>query len=278
MESLGAIAEVVRLRNALAAAVLTLTGAVVAGGVSADIALAAAAVATVAATGAGNAINDYIDRPVDAVNRPDRPLPRGALTPSEVRLLSGVLVVTALGATLLLPPLAIAIAAVNLLALGTYTQWFKGRVLIGNLLVGWLTGSTVLFGAAAVRAVGPISVLLGGMVIGATVARELIKDIEDAPGDAAAGLQTAAIVWGRQRTMRTAMAVAIASVALSVGPVIIGGYGWSYILVIAIADGLLLRAVRLAAVDAAGAQRALKRAMYVAMVAFLTPVVVGIAG
>jgi geranylgeranylglycerol-phosphate geranylgeranyltransferase len=276
MDSLAAVAELMRLRNAVAAAVLTVTGAVVAGGLAPGMAVVAAAVATVAATGAGNAINDLIDRPVDAVNRPDRPLPRGAVTPTEARVLGGVLVVIALASTLVLPPLAIAIAAGNLLALGSYTQWFKGRVLVGNLLVGWLTGSTVLFGAAAVRAVGPTVAVLGGMVIGATVARELIKDIEDAVGDATAGLQTAAIVWGRRRTVRVAMLIGAGSVALSLGPVLLGAYGLLYIGIIVVADVLLMRSVWRARVDASGAQRALKRAMYVAMVAFLAPVLLPI--
>jgi len=274
MESPGALAEIMRLRNGLGATILTLTGAVVAGGIAVTPAVGAAMVATIAATGAGNVINDIIDRPVDLVNRPDRPLPRGAVSSTEARALGGALVVIALTATLILPPLAIAIAAVNLVLLGTYTQWFKGRVLVGNLLVGWLTGSTVLFGAAAVGTVGPVIAVLSVMVIGATVSRELIKDIEDAAGDAAEGLQTAAIVWGRRRAVQAAMAAAIMSVATSSGPVLLGVYGNAYLVIIVIADGLLLRAVWQARTDAGEAQQAVKRAMYVAMVAFWVPVAI----
>jgi len=261
-----------RLRNSLGATVLTATGAVVAGGIAMTPAVGAAMVATVAATSAGNVINDIIDRPIDLVNRPDRPLPRGAVSSTEARVLGGALVVIALMATLMLPSLAIGIAAMNLVLLGTYTQLFKGRVLIGNLLVGWLTGSTVLFGAAAVGTVGPVILVLCAMVIGATVSRELIKDVEDAAGDAAEGLQTAAIVWGRRRAVQAAMAAAILSVALSAGPVVLGVYGIAYLVIIVIADGLLLRAVWQARTDARRAQEALKRAMYIAMGAFLLPV------
>ena len=38
-------------------------------------------------TGAGNALNDYFDREVDRVNRPDRPLPSGRVTVAELRAL-----------------------------------------------------------------------------------------------------------------------------------------------------------------------------------------------
>ena len=82
--------ELARPGNAVAAGVLTFTGALIPSGAFLGPgapdelrAVAAAVIATVAATGAGNAINDYFDREIDRINRPDRPLPRGAVTPRE---------------------------------------------------------------------------------------------------------------------------------------------------------------------------------------------------
>ena len=49
-------------------------------------------------TAAGNVINDYFDAEIDAINRPDRPIPSGAVTPEPPRsfavtlFLSGILV------------------------------------------------------------------------------------------------------------------------------------------------------------------------------------------
>ena len=34
-------------------------------------------------TGAGNVINDYYDREIDAINQPDRPIPAGLISPSH---------------------------------------------------------------------------------------------------------------------------------------------------------------------------------------------------
>ena len=73
--------ELTRPANAVATGVLTFTGAFVAGGVGAPTPMVFAVVATVLATGGGNAINDYFDRDIDAINRPGRPIPRGAVSP-----------------------------------------------------------------------------------------------------------------------------------------------------------------------------------------------------
>ena len=87
MEQARGCLELARPGNAVAAGGLTFVGAFVAGGLSAPAPTAFAVVATVLATGGGNAINDYFDREIDAINRPDRPIPRGA--PRAARLLRG---------------------------------------------------------------------------------------------------------------------------------------------------------------------------------------------
>jgi len=119
--------ELTRPGNAVAAGVLTFIGAFVASDVrAAPVAVGAAVLATVAATGGGNAINDYFDREIDAVNQPDRPIPRGAISAKGALRVSAGLFGVATLAALTLPPAAIAIAVFNLLALVAYTELFKG--------------------------------------------------------------------------------------------------------------------------------------------------------
>jgi len=156
--SLRAAVELTRPGNAVAAGVLTFTGAFVSGGVAAaPLAIAAAVLATVAATAGGNAINDYFDRAIDAVNQPDRPIPRGAISARGALGVSTACFAVATVAALTLPLIAVGIAVVNLLALVVYTEWFKSRPLVGNALVAYLTGSAFLFGGAAL---GPSETLL----------------------------------------------------------------------------------------------------------------------
>ena len=171
------LVELTRPGNVVAAGVLTATGSFVASGFGgAAVPVVAAVAATVFATAAGNAVNDYFDREVDRVNRPDRPIPRGAVTARGGVAFSGLLFAAAVAAAVALPLAAVAIAVANLLALVAYTKLFKGLPGVGNVVVAYLTGSTFLFGGAAVgRVADPAVVVLFSLAALATLSREIVK-------------------------------------------------------------------------------------------------------
>ena len=269
MEQARGCLELARPGNAVAAGGLTFVGAFVAGGLSAPAPTAFAVVATVLATGGGNAINDYFDREIDAINRPDRPIPRGAVSPRGALLLSGLLFAVAVGLTLLLPLFAVAIALTNLVALVAYTELFKGLPGVGNALVAYLTGSTFLYGGAAVEGnLSPVVVLFA-LAASATMAREVVKDVEDAAGDREEGLRTLPIVLGRRRALAVAAAFVVAAVVASPAPYLLGTFGLPYLVVLAPALAVMLGATYLAFESPAVGQRWLKVSMFAAAVAFV---------
>ena len=269
MEQARGCFELTRPGNAVAAGGLTFVGAFVAGGLSAPAPTAFAVVATVLATGGGNAINDYFDREIDAINRPDRPIPRGAVSPRGALLFSGLLFAVAIGLTLLLPLFAVAIALINLVALVAYTELFKGLPGVGNALVAYLTGSTFLYGGAAVEGnLSPVVVLFA-LAASATMAREVVKDIEDAAGDREEGLRTLPIVLGRRRALAVAAAFVVAAVVASPAPYLLGTFGLPYLVVLAPALAVMLGATYLAFESPAVGQRWLKVSMFAAAVAFV---------
>jgi geranylgeranylglycerol-phosphate geranylgeranyltransferase len=263
--------ELTRPGNVVAAGVLTFTGSFVASGFGAAATPVAAAVAaTIFATAAGNAVNDYFDRDVDRVNRPDRPIPRGAVTARAGGAFSGLLFLGAVVAAAALPITAIAIAVANLLALVAYTKLFKGLPGVGNVVVAYLTGSTFLFGGAAVGQVTePTVVVLFALAALATLSRELIKDVEDIAGDRAEGLRTLPIVAGGSAALRAGAAVLAVAVAASAVPYLMGTFGLAYVAVVLPADVVMLDAVRRSFADPGTAQRRLKRGMFLAAVAFI---------
>ena len=269
MEQARGCLELTRPGNAVAAGGLTFVGAFVAGGLSAPAPTAFAVVATVLATGGGNAINDYFDREIDAINRPDRPIPRGAVSPRGALLFSGLLFAVAVGLTLLLPLFAVAIALINLVALVAYTELFKGLPGVGNALVAYLTGSTFLYGGAAVEGnLSPVVVLFA-LAASATMAREVVKDVEDAAGDREEGLRTLPIVLGRRRAVAVAAAFVVAAVVASPAPYLLGTFGLPYLVVLAPALAVMLGATYLAFESPASGQRWLKVSMFAAAVAFV---------
>ena len=261
--------DLTRAANATAAAALTFLGAFVGGGLTDyPVEVTAAVAATWLAVGAGNAINDYFDREIDAVNRPDRPIPRGAVTPRGALVFSGALFAIAVVLVLALPPLAIAIALVNLVALVAYTEVFKGTPGLGNAIVAYLVGSTFLFGGAAVEAIEPTLVLFLLAAL-STLSREIIKDVEDLPGDREAGLNTLPIAVGRKRALWLAAAMLVVAVLASPLPFLEGIFGAPYLALVLPANAVMLWAAAESFGDPSAGQRRLKYGMFLAVVAFV---------
>jgi geranylgeranylglycerol-phosphate geranylgeranyltransferase len=228
----------------------------------------AAVVATISATGGGNAINDYFDREIDAINQPGRPIPRGDISARGALWFSLALFAVGTAAALMLPTTAIAIAGFNFVALVAYTELFKGLPGVGNVLVGYLTGSTFLFGGAAVD--DPFgAIVLFGLAAVATLAREIIKDVEDVDGDREEGLRTLPIVIGERRALFVGVAVMVLAVAASSWPYLAGTFGVVYLAVVIPADVVMLGATIRSFSDPRAGQQWLKRGMLLAAGAFV---------
>jgi geranylgeranylglycerol-phosphate geranylgeranyltransferase len=235
--------ELTRPVNAVAAGVLTFIGAFVAGGAFAlPVETGAAVGATVFATGAGNAINDYFDREIDRINQPGRAIPRGAVTPREALVFSLALFAGAVVLALLLPLAAIAIAVVNLVALVAYTKVFKGLPGAGNVVVAYLGGSTFLFGGAAVDVLNEAVVVLFALAAISTLTREIVKDVEDIAGDREEGLNTLPIAIGERNALGLGVVLLGVAVLASPVPYLQATFGLAYLVVVVPADLLMLYA------------------------------------
>lgn len=265
------LGELARPVNAIAAGALTFLGAFVAGAAAdAPVAAVVALVATILATAAGNAINDYFDRDIDRINNPDRPIPRGAVPPRLALGMAAVAFVLALGMVLLwLPLLAIVIALINLVALVAYTELFKGLPGIGNAVVAYLGGSTFLFGAAAVDALGTPPLVLALLAALSTLAREIIKDVEDVEGDKAEGLTTLPIAIGKRRSLWIATVLLLVAVISSPLPYLAGIFSVAYLAVVLPADGIMVYAGVRAFDDPSTGQSLMKYGMFLAAGAFV---------
>ena len=150
-----------------------------------------------------NALNDYLDLEIDRINRPSRPLPSGAISEASAKrgiaLMMAVSLLSIAGAISIArdqpegiegwyPALVIWLGALFLLAnyesTGSYSLRLKERGLPGNIAISLSVGMVVLFGAAGVfepyneRA---WAMFAAGVLY--TLAREIVKDIEDMEGD-----------------------------------------------------------------------------------------------
>ena len=276
--TIGGYLELARVGNAVAAGALTFVGSFVASGLDSPWAVALAVIATAAAPGAGNAVNDFFDRGIDAVNRPGRPIPSGRVSTRAAAAFAAALFLVATAAAVSLPIVALSIAVVNLLALLAYTQLFKGLPAVGNVVVAYLTGSTFLFGAAAVGPIAPPTWTLFGLAATATFAREVVKDVEDVAGDREEGLRTLPIVVGERPALALA-AVAMGAAALaSALPYVDGTFGAAYLVVVLPADAAMVGATAWGFRDPGSAQRWIKRGTFLAAAAFVVGRLVTVVG
>ena len=217
-------------------------------------------------TGAGNAVNDYYDREIDAVNRPARPIPSGRLSPGAALNYSVLLFTGGCIAAGLVNHLCLALAAINSMLLFFYARNLKAMPLAGNICVSFLTGSAFLFGGAAFGLEG-ISLDLIPFLLSflATMSRELAKDIEDMEGDRQGGALTLPLLAGERVCAALASAFVLAAVVLSY----FAPFGPIYLVIVVVADILFLASIpKILKGDASGSQRTLKRGMAVALLAF----------
>ncbi len=212
-----------------------------AGGVAVGpLALAALSAALVGA--GGNAFNDLADLPIDRVNRPRRPLPSGRVAPGTARVLWLLLTAAgvALGAALSLRHGLLAVGAA--LVLFAYSRWLKRRPLAGNVAIALLIALALVYGGWAV---GNGAALWVGAAFAflTTLAREMVKCVEDVAGDAAGGARTVAVAWGVEKALWIARA--LVGLTLVLLPVPYMGFGFAplYLLAATAAGGALLAAL-----------------------------------
>jgi geranylgeranylglycerol-phosphate geranylgeranyltransferase len=260
--------ELTRPINAVAAGVLTATGSFIAGVGGQYLAVAVATAATVLAVAAGNAINDYFDREIDAINQPDRAIPRGAVSPRGALVFSAVLFLAAVALAFTLPLTALAIAGINLVALVAYTELFKGLPGLGNAVVAYLGGSTFLFGAAAVGNL-QAGAVLAFLAAASTFTREIIKDVEDVVGDREEGLRTLPIVVGERPALWVGVAVLAVAVLASPMPYLLGTFDVAYLALVVPADAVMLYACYESFADPTAGQNHIKYGMFLAAAAFV---------
>jgi geranylgeranylglycerol-phosphate geranylgeranyltransferase len=231
-------------------------------------------------TAAGNVINDYFDADIDAINRPDRPIPAGTISRRAARGFSVALFLAGILVSFFTNPLCITLAVFNSLLLIAYAARLKSTPLVGNITVSYLAGSMFLFGGAFNGWSGLVHVIpIAVITFFAMLARELVKDAEDVDGDLASGASTLPIRIGIRKTARIAFVSAGMAAATSVIP-----YSWWgawYIAGIVVVDIIILiaayRAVYCttpACVKTSGASALLKSGMFLSLVVFALSAVI----
>ncbi len=171
--------------------------------------------ASVCIAAAGYIINDYFDLNIDLVNKPSKLIigryikRRWAIVLHVVLSFIGFILSLYVGYKLwnFYIPFFNLIA---ILSLWLYSTTFKKKLLIGNILISLLSAWVILVITLAEyrfhlsppgahwRRLLKVSFIYAGFAFVISLVREVIKDMEDLPGDSKYGCRTMPIAWGMQ--------------------------------------------------------------------------------
>jgi len=157
---------------------------------------------TLLISSAGYIINDYYDQKIDIINRPEKVvvgknLKRRAamfyhMLFNFAGIFLGVLASWKIG--------LIHITSAFLLWL--YSNSLKRLPLIGNLLIGFLTGIAVLMIGVEYQNLNPLIYAYSLFAASIMVIREIIKDIEDMKGEKTHGVKSLPLLIGIRKTKK----------------------------------------------------------------------------
>jgi len=187
-----------------------------------------------------NIINDLYDLEIDKLNRPTRPIAAGLISQREGWFYFYLFYSGGLACALVAGPTFFYIAGLIALLLVWYSVHLKRTILLGNILVSFAGGLTFIYGALAV------SDWQSG-IIPATFAfvfhfgREVIKDVQDMPGD----LENQVITFPGKYGVRAAILLVnilfMILILLTILPYIFSVYSSAYLWVVVLGvDSVLL--------------------------------------
>ena len=223
------LVRLVRAHNLLLAAAGVLAGGWIAlGAVVVPKLLLFAALSGVGLGALGNTVNDVQDVVADRENSPGRhPLATGRVRVETAHLVIWFGILVGLGAAALVSGRQLLVAFLALVAMLAYSPLLKRRGMPGNVAVAVIAGLPLCYGALAVgrAAAGVVPWVLAGWL---HLARELVKDLEDEPGDRAAGRRTLPVRLGPAGAQRVATWTCLAFVPLALILPLIAGYRGGY--------------------------------------------------
>ena len=175
-------------------------------------------------TAASMAINDYYDREIDAINEPNRPIPRGDVSPKEALIFAVVLSIIGFIAAFETNMPSFIVAVIALIISITYITKGKGTGLPGNFLVSASVVIPFIYGGLTVGQIETSTLLFVAIAFLSNTGREVTKGIVDVEGDRSHNIKTIAVTYG-ERTAAVAAAV-FSFLAVSLSPL-----PWVWILV-----------------------------------------------
>lgn len=165
---------------------------------------------------AGYIINDYMDVMLDLVNKPDKVIVGKKISRRWAMFLHFLMNLTAFIMAYSLSKKVALLVLGCMISLWIYSQLLKKTYLSGNILVAFLTASTLWILLLFNEDVSQTGIWVYSIfAFGTTLIREIIKDTEDLRGDAQFKCKTLPIVLGIRKTKEVLFVMHIILTALT---------------------------------------------------------------
>lgn len=168
-------------------------------------------------------VNDIVDREIDSVNEPGRPIPSGAVSLGEARVFAAGLAVVGFALALAVNWECLVIAVFSWVVFAVYSLWGKRAGFFGNLLVSVCVVIPFIYGGFVVGdGFAASSIVFVVLAFLANTGREVTKGIVDVEGDERKGVKTVAVRLGVRMASTVAVVFYVSAVVLSIVPLWLG--------------------------------------------------------
>jgi len=201
-------------------------------------------------TGASMAINDYYDRDIDAINEPNRPIPKGIISPKQALLCASFLAIIGFAAAYFANMSSqvaerMVIAILSWIVSVAYATRGKQTGLLGNYLVSTCVAAPFVYGSFVVGKGFEMAImLLAVMAFLSNNGREIAKGIVDIEGDKSQNIMTIAVTHGEKTAASVASFFFTLAVVLSPLPLLLNLVSLWFVPLVAVTDiGLIVSSV-----------------------------------
>lgn len=175
--------------------------------------------------GSGMIINDIYDIEIDKINRPDRPIPSGAVSLKQAKLLFiltfgiGVMISIIHFLIFSLSGLNVILAVFFGFIGWLYAAWGKKQGFIGNIIVGISFSIGLIYGAVLNSlTIPPYIYYFFLTAFFLLLSREIVKGCEDIEGDKEEGVKTLAIKLGTKKAIRFSLLFEVLAIIFFILP------------------------------------------------------------
>lgn len=176
--------------------------------------------------GSGMIINDIYDIEIDKINRPDRPIPSGAVSLKQAKFLFiltfgiGVMISIIHFLIFSLSGLNVILAVFFGLIGWLYAAWGKKQGFIGNIIVGISFSIGLIYGAVLNSlTIPPYIYFFFLTAFFLLLSREIVKGCEDIEGDKEEGVKTLAIKLGTKKAIRFSLLFEVLAIIFFILPI-----------------------------------------------------------